>query len=92
MPHAVNTREAETVNAAEYDRIHSGIRCRDRNVPIRAEYASLGAGRRSCAASSEHRVNTREAETVSAAEYDRMQWITLRSRGLVGRQEHIFRF
>ena len=67
-------------------------RGRGRVGHLRAEYASLGAGRRHYAASSEHRVNTREAETVNAAEYDRTQWNTLRSRGLVGRQELVFCF
>jgi len=40
---------------------------------LRAEYADVRAGRRSCAANSEHRVNTREASTVNTAEYGRVR-------------------
>ena len=36
---------------------------------LRAEYANLRAGRRYCAACSEHRVNTTERKTVNAAGY-----------------------
>ena len=61
---------------------------RSAHVPIRAEYASLGAGGRYCAAPSEHRVNTtgtiqeiqRSSIRVNTAEY-------VSSRALVGLQE-----
>ena len=41
----------------------------EREVDLRAEYADMRAGRRYCAAYSEHRVNTMNRNTVNTAEY-----------------------
>ena len=40
---------------------------------LRAEYADMRAGGRYCAASSEHRVNTTEKNTVNTVEYGRVR-------------------
>ena len=59
---------------------------------LRAEYANLRAGRRSCAAFPEHRVKTTDRETVTTAgntaEFNGMRV----SRVLVGMHESVFCF
>ena len=79
-------RRVEGVDAAvEVDIVDELVEVAVPLVGLRAEYANLRAGRRYCAAYSEHRANTTETNPVSTAE-------CVSSRALVGRHEHVFRF